>query len=198
MPNNRPMLRADAMHRAILALGAAATVLFAEPTEISMSIGAPILAAGAIAWILAAGSDESAPEPRRGGLYARSRHPRMLAASLLAAGLVVWAASEEPRGRWVPRSVAPLGLLFLFLELLPRADAELRARLRLSEGDEGARYLEGVPSFRPRVTAWPGASSAGWSAARAFAPRALAPLVAVAALAYCCYARPGWTAWIGF
>jgi hypothetical protein len=191
------MLPSPFVHRAILVLGASATILFAEPTPGSIALGGAVIALGALAWILATSSDPAIEPPQRGGMHAFVRHPRLLAGFILATGLVLWAASEEPRGRWVPRTVVPLGLLYFFLGVLPRADAALRERLR-EGGAEGIAYLAHVPSFVPRATPWRGVPAAPLSLARSAAPGSIVWLAAAAAIAFCCLERARWSGWLGF
>jgi hypothetical protein len=178
-------------------LYAAATFLFAEPTPASMAIGAPVVVGGLVGWFAACVGDDGRCPSDRGGVFRYVRNPRELAAFLLAMGFVLFAASEEPRGRWVPRTVAPLGLLYFFAVLLPLADARLRERVRRDGGERGAEYLTAVPSLVPRLRPW-----GEGRVSSAAVPRAILETLAVAAaalaLAAGCAARQGLVATIGF
>jgi hypothetical protein len=150
-------------------LGAVVTFVFAEPTDVSERVGAAVLAVGGAVWVLALCGDTALPASRRGGIHAFVRNPASLGGFLIAAGIVLFAASEEPRGRWVARTTAPLGLLYFFVVWLPSADAACREWVRRDAGEGGPAsvvrdgskvtpepnpYLANVPSFVPRLTPW--------------------------------------------
>lgn len=126
------------------------------------------------------------------------RNPRELAVLVLAIGLVVLAASEEPRGRWVPRTVAPLGLLAFFVVVLPNADARVRERIALEVGADGAPYLASVPSLLPRLRAWKAAPHARAVSLGRAAGATLAALAPVVATAVACTQRHRLEAALGF
>lgn len=134
-------------HFAILA-GSATAVVFAEPTELSLRTGSFVAVAGLLLWVLASATDDAAPPDERGGFYNYCRHPFHLAGFLLAAGAVIAAASEGKDGRWVPRLVAPAGLLYFFCEALPRAELALRERIPPLSQAWFQQVPALVPSFR--------------------------------------------------
>ncbi|HKD99762.1 MAG TPA: hypothetical protein VKE69_02030, partial [Planctomycetota bacterium] len=82
------------------------------------------------------------------------RNPELLGALLVAIGIVLLAASEGKRGRWVPRAIAPIGLLVFFADALPVADAALRERTRASGAADAQRWLAETPALVPRWTAF--------------------------------------------
>jgi hypothetical protein len=177
---------------------AAATFLFAEPTSTSMAVGTPLAVAGLLCWFAAALRDDGSCPSERGGIFRHVRNPRELAALLLVIGLTIFAASEERRGRWVPRTVAPLGLLYFFCFHLPVADARVRERVRREGGGRGAAYLTAVPSLVPRLLPWgEGAMSRASVRFRAVV-ETLALAVAAGALAAGCALRQGLVDRIGF
>lgn len=133
----------------ILALGGAASVLLAEPTDAGAAAGAIVSTAGLLIWWAAAAADSGAPEPDLGGIYAFIRHPRHAAAFLLACGIVVAAASDGKYGRWVARGVAPIWILYFFAHDLPRADALQRERLRQLNLTNAEYYLANVAPLVP-------------------------------------------------
>jgi len=121
--------------------GAAAYFVLAQPTSRLLAVGAAIAAAGIVLRALAAGYLRKGEALTTAGPYAYVRHPLYLGSAFITVGFAV------AGGRlW-------LGLLFagvfaaLYLPVLLREEAELRARF----SDSYARYAAAVPRLLPRV-----------------------------------------------
>ncbi|MBL8692901.1 MAG: hypothetical protein JNJ88_02270 [Planctomycetes bacterium] len=141
-----------------LALAAACTVVVgcAEPTAMSVALGALPAALGSL-WLLWTGVHDAAqPVTERGGPYRHCRHPVAFGALLLGAGIVIAASSEGAWARWVPRTVAPLSLLVVFAWVLPAADRALRERAEAEGSADRQHYLQSVPALVPRARPWRG------------------------------------------
>lgn len=121
---------------------AAAFIVFARPTPISLAIGGAVSVFGLLIRAWAAGHIRKNTVLAITGPYAYTRNPLYLGSFFLGLGFTIAA------GRW------PLALLFasLFLGIyLPvmRVEAATLAKIF---GDDFRRYAEAVPLFAPRLT----------------------------------------------
>lgn len=180
--------------------GSILTALFAEPTDTSILVGVPVVAAGVLVWFLAVlatpgGAVRGGAAWERGGIYSHVRHPRVLAAFLLAAGVMLTCASAGKYGRWVARSACPLAILYFFVEALPRADAELR-RAAEGAGERTKNYFTNVPAFLPALfkNPWPVAIHYNWR--RLADPREWFWIAYISAVLYFCVWRERNTNWL--
>ncbi len=182
---------ANVLQRSLAAAGALGLIALADPQPATAAIGSVLLAAGGLLalWTAAHVPRGDAALPPASGPFARVRHPSVLAVLLLGAGLVLFAASEGRRGRWVPRTLAPLGLLVLFVEVLPRADARQRAAVREDGGAASAQWLAEVPALVPRLASWPEADRRAGDWGAALRSRAVLEVLGSAGLAALCVLR---------
>jgi protein-S-isoprenylcysteine O-methyltransferase Ste14 len=188
---------ARALGPAFLALGAAATILLAEPTRVSTAVGSVVTLAGLVLRWARAAYERADGKASRAGPFAFVRNPGPLSTFLLAAGLLVLAASEGRRGRWVPRTLVPMGLLVFFAHVLPRADALERARAR-EPGGGGERYVAEVPALVPRLSAWRSEPASPPSLRRALGTREVVVAGAVALVGTLCLLRDRLAGVLGF
>ncbi|MFN0208015.1 MAG: hypothetical protein ACKVS6_17050 [Planctomycetota bacterium] len=194
------MIRPRNQDLCAILIGSILTALFAEPTDISILAGIPVAAAGVLLWFLAAmahplGSAADVYAWDRGGIYSHVRHPRITAAFLLVAGVLLTCASSGKYGRWVGRSACPLAVLYFFIEALPRADAELR-RAADAAGDRARNYFTKVPAFLPLLfkNPWPVSVNYNWR--RLASPREWFWIVYLSLLIYFCVWRARNTDWL--
>lgn len=142
-------------------LGWAAGVLalgLARPSLASLLVGMLLALGGEIVRLWASGHLEKTRNLATGGPYAHTRNPLYLGSVLIAAGVVVAAASP-----WVALIV--VGYLLAFYPAVVR---EEEAHLRGKFPEEYAAWAAAVPAFLPRLLpAGPRASRFDWVRVRA-------------------------------
>jgi protein-S-isoprenylcysteine O-methyltransferase Ste14 len=114
----------------------------AEPTTISILIGMPVAAVGALFRALAAGVIKKDSRLATSGVYALTRNPLYFGSSLLACGFAVMSASETAAAVLI----VPFGLIYPTVML---REEEHLARLFPAEF---RAYKAKVPRFFPRLT----------------------------------------------
>ncbi len=121
----------------------AALVLYmAEPTRLSILIGAPVAVTGVVLRALAAGVIRKDSSLATSGIYALTRNPLYLGSSLLAAGFALMSWNE----------IAASLLLIPFMLIYPTVMVREETHLERLFPDEFRAYKSKVPRFLPRPT----------------------------------------------
>lgn len=121
---------------------AAAVLYFAEPTGVSILVGLPVAAVGALFRALAAGVIKKDSTLATSGVYALTRNPLYFGSSLLAAGFAIMSANE----------IAAALLLVPFILIYPTVMLREEAHLERLFPDDFRFYKSKVPRFFPRLT----------------------------------------------
>jgi protein-S-isoprenylcysteine O-methyltransferase Ste14 len=121
---------------------AAAVLYFAEPTRLSIFVGFPMAALGAIFRALAAGVIKKDSSLATSGVYALTRNPLYFGSSLLATGFAIMSANE----------VAAALLIVPFGVIYPAVMLREEAHLASLFPEEFRSYKSKVPRFFPRLT----------------------------------------------
>lgn len=119
---------------------AAAVLLLAEPTRISILVGLPVALIGALFRALAAGVIKKDSTLATSGVYALTRNPLYFGSSLMAAGFAIMSANEIAAAL----IIFPFGLIYPAVML---KEEEHLARLFPAEYKA---YKARVPRFFPR------------------------------------------------
>jgi len=121
---------------------AAAVVLLATPTPLSILIGLPVALVGAIFRALAAGVIRKDSTLATSGVYSLTRNPLYFGSSLLSAGFAIMSANE-----WAAAlMIVPFGLIY------PAVMLREEEHLTRLFPDEFRAYKSRVPRFFPRLT----------------------------------------------
>lgn len=123
---------------------AAAFLLLARPTPLSVAIGLVPVTAGALLRTWASGHIRKLQKLATAGPYAYTRNPLYAGSFLIAAGALIMARS------------LPLAVLFLLLAVPLYMTVMKREEGALEEafGEEFRKYRSAVPLFFPRITPW--------------------------------------------
>jgi protein-S-isoprenylcysteine O-methyltransferase Ste14 len=121
---------------------AAAVLLLAEPTLISILVGLPVALVGASFRALAAGVIKKDSALATSGVYALTRNPLYFGSTLLAAGFAIMSANEYAAALLI----VPFGLIY------PTVMLREEAHLSKLFPEEFRAYKKQVPRFFPRIT----------------------------------------------
>lgn len=140
----------------LLVAGAVALVLLARPVPASLAAGGAIVVLGTLVRIWSGGHLQRNQEVTTSGPYAYVRDPFYLGRLLVMTGLCIMAWGYG-------LLLLLLGLTVFYFDYMPRKYRKEMKRLEELFGERYREYAKAVPSLRPRLTPWSGASQKPWS-----------------------------------
>jgi len=155
-------------------------LLAAQPVLPFFVAGAVVAALGEALRVWATGHLRKNQDVITTGPYAHVRNPLYVGTFLVITGLIIAAASLEPRGLVLLGVALPLFWIVFFGYYLPYKCRVETARLERRFDDRAKHYNASVPSFVPRWRPYPG-PKARWNVSLVFENSELGTFFAVVA-----------------